>query len=98
MDKQKIIETIKEVIRSRHPYVIKAELFGSLARGDNQIDSDVDLILLYDENRPRGFEALGIHLDLEENIGRKVDIVQDHLLHDFVKKNILSDRELIYVR
>lgn len=96
MTKQDIINRIRAVLR-RHPYVVRAELFGSLAHGEAGPESDVDLILMFDESKPKGFKSLGIYTELEAVLdGRKVDIVQDKLLHGFVKDNIQEDRELIY--
>jgi predicted nucleotidyltransferase len=97
MHKQEIINKIRLVLE-RHRYVVKAELFGSLVRGDDKPDSDVDLLVLYDENRPKGLDSFAIFEDLEEMLGRKVDIVQEKLLYDFVKENIQEDKELIYER
>lgn len=97
MGKQEVIDTIRKVL-NRHRYVVKAELFGSLARGEDRPDSDVDLLVVYDENRPKGFRAFSIYGDLEKALGRKVDIVQERLMHGFIRKNIDKDRELIYER
>jgi predicted nucleotidyltransferase len=97
MDKQEIVAKIRLVFE-RHRYVVKAELFGSLARGEDQPGSDVDLLVVYDNTRPKGFRALSIFDDMEKSLGRKVDIVQEHLLHDFLKESILNARELIYER
>jgi hypothetical protein len=96
-EKQAIIDTVVRVL-SRHKYVVHASLFGSLARGDFTPESDVDLLVEYDENRPKGFDAFSIYGELEEAIGRKVEIVQKHLLHDFVAKNVIEDLEPIYDR
>lgn len=97
MSKSEIVETIKEIL-ARHPYVVRAELFGSLARGEATPDSDVDLVVVYDDTRPKGFRALSIYGELETSLGRNVDLVQEKLMHDFVLKNIKNDRELIYER
>ena len=97
MNKQEIIDTICMVLE-RHRYVVKAELFGSLARGDDKPGSDVDLLVLYDENRPKGFASFAIFEDLESALDRNVDIVQEKLLYEDVKSNIQNDRELIYER
>ena len=97
MHKQEIINKIRLVLE-RHRYVVKAELFGSLVRGDDKPDSDVDLLVLYDENRPKGLDSFAIFEDLEEMLGRKVDLVQEKLLYDFVKENIQEDKVLIYER
>lgn len=97
MDKQEIIRRIAAVL-ARHPYVVRAELFGSLARGEDRPGSDVDLLVEYDHTRPRGFRAFGIVNDMEDALGRRVDIVQDRLLHRSVRENIRNDRELVYER
>jgi len=97
MNKKEIITKIQQVLE-RHRYVVKADLFGSLARDDNNPASDVDLLVVYDENRPKGFGVFAIYHDLEEALDRKVDIVQEHLLHECVKANIQKNKELIYER
>lgn len=96
-DKQDIIDKIRAVLK-QHPYVVRAELFGSLARGDGGHDSDVDLLVEFDENRPKGFRAFSLDGELEAVLGRKVDIVQRHLMHGFVLENAHDDLELIYER
>lgn len=97
MSKHDIIRNICQVLE-RHRYVVKAELFGSVARGDDRPDSDVDLLVVYDESRPHGFRAYTIFGDLEKSLGRNVHIVQENLLYGFVKENIRTDREVIYER
>ena len=97
MSKQEVINIIREVLKC-HRYVVKAELFGSLARGDDNPGSDVDLLVVYDENRPEGFMAFSIYGDLEDALGRKVDLVQEKLMHKFIKRSIQEDREVIYER
>ena len=97
MNKKEIIAKIRQVLE-RHRYVVRADLFGSLARGDDNPASDVDLLVEYDATRPKGFGIFSIFRELEEAIGRNVDIVQEHLLHDCVKINVQTTRELIYER
>ena len=97
MDKKEIIEKIRLVLE-RHSYVVKAELFGSFVRGNVRPDSDVDLLVVFDNNRPKGFKAYSIYGDLEASLGRKVDIVEEHLLHECVKNTIQNTREMIYER
>lgn len=50
MDKSVIQNMITESIRNADPYAV-AYLFGSRARGDFQIDSDWDILILVDEQR-----------------------------------------------
>lgn len=97
MGKREVVETIRGVL-ARHPYVVRAELFGSLARGEDRPDSDVDLLVVYDQTRPRGFRAYSILGEMERALGRHVDMVQEKLLHDFVRESIRGERELVYER
>jgi len=96
-DKHSIIKIIIHVLM-HHKYVVRASIFGSLARGDFTDESDVDLLVEFDETRPKGFKAFSLDLSLEAAVGRKVDIVQERLLYDVVAKNVTEDLELIYER
>jgi len=54
-----------------------AYLFGSVARGEGRPDSDLDVGVLYENEPPATLDGLGLELqaDLEEAVGRAVDIV-----------------------
>ena len=61
--------------------VLKAWLFGSFARGEETPESDVDLLVMYDRSQPIGlFRYARMHREIEELIGRKVDLVEDGTL------------------
>jgi predicted nucleotidyltransferase len=68
-------------------------IFGSVARGEQTDNSDVDV---YYEGAEKGLKSLGIILDLEELFGVKVDVVRKHnnLKTRFVER-IMKD--IIYV-
>jgi predicted nucleotidyltransferase len=56
--------------------VVHAGVFGSVARGDDTAESDVDVALDLDSTVPIGLVAYtGIGLYLEDVIGRPVDMV-----------------------
>ena len=53
-------------------------LFGSVARGDAEIDSDVDLVAELDPDASVGMFALGaVERRLAELLGRPVDLVPE---------------------
>ncbi|ACT94881.1 nucleotidyltransferase family protein [Dyadobacter fermentans] len=62
----------KESLFSRYPLNSMA-LFGSYARNEARFDSDVDIIVEFSE--PVGFEFVDLMIELEEILGRKVDLV-----------------------
>jgi predicted nucleotidyltransferase len=96
MKKENLITAVRSVLE-RHPYILRAELFGSQRRGDATPASDVDLLVQFDhETRPKGIGIYAVELELEETLGRPVEVVQEKLLRDNIRQAITSDRELIY--
>lgn len=78
--------------------VSKIALFGSFATGTPRSDSDIDLLV--ELNRPLGFAFMDLADDLEEKLGRKVDILTRDGLADIRVsqiKNTISET-LEYVR
>ena len=78
--------------------VLKAWLFGSYSRGEQTKDSDVDILVLLDKSRPIGLKFFGMWSDLEELLGRKVDLVSDGTLLPFAQQSADKDKILIYER
>lgn len=69
-------------------------VFGSVARGDNSSESDLDLLVEF--NRPTGlFEFIRLKLFLEQTTGCRVDLVTPDALHPGLKDRILG--EAVYV-
>lgn len=87
---------IVNVLR-KHPAVAKAEVFGSFARGEQTKDSDVDIILTKKENSILGFEFYSIADEIEEAVGRKVDLITPATVQELVYgSKILKDIKCIY--
>ena len=78
--------------------VLKAWLFGSFSRNEQKPDSDVDIIVLLDKSRPIGLKFFGMWNDLEELLGRKVDLVSEGTLLPFAQESAEKDKILIYER
>ena len=65
-------------------------LFGSVVRGTETPESDIDFLVDFDENaHPLDFLALGC--DLEEELGVKVDVCTPRGLRPFVKEEIFAE-------
>ena len=69
------ISTIRRAVqRVAQAYgLTRVTLFGSFARGEANDASDVDLVV--ETSRPLGFARGAIYSELEEELGRPVDIV-----------------------
>ena len=79
--------------------VLKAWLFGSFSRGEERPDSDVDILVMLDQDAHVGlFKLSGMHLDLQDLLQKPVDLVTDKGLMPFARPSIERDRKLIYER
>ena len=79
--------------------VLKAWLFGSYSRGEQTNESDVDILVQYDRSQRIGLlKIAGMHIDLENLIGHKVDIVEDGTLLPCAQESAEKDKILIYER
>ncbi|HET8737153.1 MAG TPA: nucleotidyltransferase family protein [Pricia sp.] len=70
-------------------------VFGSYARGEMTPESDIDI--LYSLNKTIDlFELVGIKLDLEEKLNRKVDFVSKKGLKEWIRPYVMRDLKIIY--
>jgi len=76
-------------IAERHG-VTNVRIFGSMARGTADKDSDVDLLV-----RPLPgtslFDLGGLVMDAEELLGRSVDVVSERALHPAMREQVLRE-------
>ncbi len=70
--------------------VVKAGIFGSLARGDAKKGSDVDILIQFKGGKSL-FDLAALEMELEKNIGRKVDLVTYNSVHPLLKERILKE-------
>lgn len=71
-------------------------LFGSYARGDANDDSDIDLRI--DKGKIIGLISLaGLKLDLEDRLGKKVDLLTSDSLDIKFLDSIKNEEVLLYV-
>jgi hypothetical protein len=97
MSTQAMQQTIAEYFKTQP--VLKAWLFGSFARGEETEDSDVDLLVKFDRSLPIGlFAYIRMHRELEEKLGRKVDLVEEGTLRPAVQKTAYRDLKVVYER
>lgn len=76
--------------------IAELSVFGSVARGDDRPDSDVDLLYVRGPDSILGMEFFGMREELEELLGRKVDLVPKDNLHWVIKDRVLADARPVY--
>lgn len=100
-------EQIIMILKAKMPYlrekygVEKIAIYGSFAKGEPKKRSDVDLLV--DLSKPLGLEFVTLAYDLEEALGRKVDLATFDTLarglenprHRHIAENI--QKTLLYV-
>jgi hypothetical protein len=65
-------------------------VFGSVARGEDHADSDVDLLVDMDPDRSL-LDVVGFGQDLEELLDRRVDVLTGASLHPALRDRILAE-------
>jgi len=92
--------SIKEIKKKINPIlkkngVKKAAIFGSYARGEQNKRSDVDIWVELDDEKSL-FDLIGLQLELEKRIKKKVDLGEYCVIRPRIKENILREQVLIY--
>jgi uncharacterized protein len=70
--------------------VTSIRVFGSVARGEAGPESDVDFLIEFGPRTSSWFPA-GFIVDLEELLGRKVDVATANGLHWYLKNRVLEE-------
>ncbi len=74
--------------------VKRASLFGSVVRGELTDESDIDILVEF-KGRKSLLDLVGLKLELEEMLKRKVDVLTYNSLHPILKDRILREQEVI---
>jgi hypothetical protein len=80
-------------VLQRHD-VKKAAIFGSFVRGEEKEGSDVDVLVEF-EGEKSLLDLAGLKIELEEALGRKVDVLTYNSLHPLLKERILQEQKVI---
>lgn len=71
------ITDIKKAVMQIAPMypVLSVDLFGSFANGEDTENSDVDLLVYFDEKLASLFDMSGLKLDIQDKLNIRVDVV-----------------------
>ena len=78
--------------------VLKAYVFGSYARGDAGIESDIDILVELDYSERIGFKYIQMQLELQFLLKKEVDLVSEKAVSRHVRPFIEKEKMLIYER
>jgi predicted nucleotidyltransferase len=91
--------SLEELIRARREDILRTtsqhgaynvRVFGSVARGDADEQSDLDLLVDMEAGRSL-FDLGGLLTDLEELLGCSVDVVTEKGLRDRIRSRVLQE-------
>lgn len=74
--------------------VVRAAIFGSFVRGEMKEGSDIDILVEF-EGEKSLLDLAGLKIELEELLGRKVDVLTYNSLHPLLKDKILNEQKVI---
>lgn len=76
--------------------VASLEVFGSVARGEHQPDSDVDLLYVLKPDARLGFKLFDLEDELATLFGRPVDLVARKAVNKYIREQVLADAQPLY--
>jgi predicted nucleotidyltransferase len=86
-----VAEKRDEILRlARRHGARNVRVFGSAANGQTRPDSDVDFLVDLDEDRSL-LDLGALLMDLQDLLGRKVDLVTEQALHWYIRDRILHE-------
>ncbi len=87
------LESLKEVIKTKYKAEIVG-LFGSYVRGEQNKNSDIDILVKFDEDATL-LDFMGLSNFLEDELGIRVDIVSQDAIKSEIRDSIMD--EVIYI-
>jgi len=72
----------------------KIEIFGSYARGEAKPESDLDVIVEFEERKSL-LELVGIEQELEDNLGIKIDLLTEASISPYLIERIKKESKVV---
>lgn len=83
--KEKIVRILKK------NSVVKAGIFGSYAKGEAKKKSDIDILVKIKNKKMSLLGFIHIKNELEDTLGRKVDLVEYAAIKPLIKARVLAE-------
>lgn len=80
-----------ELVRAATAHLARnLRVFGSVARGDDRPDSDIDFLVEFDPSASL-LDLIGLQQDIEAILGRRADVVTPNGISPFLRDRILRE-------
>ncbi|HAT46006.1 MAG TPA: nucleotidyltransferase [Ktedonobacter sp.] len=92
MSLDELLQTKREdILRTANRYgAFNVRVFGSVARGEADSESDIDLLVDMEAGRSL-LDLSGLLIDLEDLLGCNVDVVTERGLRDRIRERVLKE-------
>ena len=91
------LDTIRQYFATQP--IKKAWLFGSCSRGEDTPNSDIDILVEYNDSDSISLMTISrIMTSLSKKLNRKIDLVEAGCLLPFAEMSVEKDKKLIYER
>ena len=95
-DARDMLEEFARAVRERLGDRVKIiELFGSRARGDERADSDLDVLVGFQQTKSL-LTLVSIEQELSDALGIKVDLLTESAISPYLIKRIKAQLKVIY--
>ena len=81
----------------RH-HIRKLSLFGSVLRDDFHDDSDVDVLVEFEQGWIPGWEFVSMGEELSQILGREIDFLTEGFLSNHFRQQVLRQSQVVYER
>ena len=90
-----ILQNRKNILQTAEKHgITELLLFGSYLHGTENQDSDIDFLVELKENRDM-LDLVGFKFDMEELLGKKVDVVTKSSIHRAIADQVLKEAKPI---
>jgi uncharacterized protein len=79
-------------IAARHG-AFNVRVFGSVVRGEETPESDIDFLIDYDLEKVTPWFPVGLIHDLQDCLGREVDVVSAKSLHYYIRDRVIAEAQ-----
>jgi hypothetical protein len=95
MDTAAVLAKKKDILKIAAKHGARnIRIFGSVARGEARLDSDVDFLVDMEPGRTL-FDMGGLLMDLRDLLGLEVDVVTEQGLKPRIRDRVLKEAELL---
>jgi predicted nucleotidyltransferase len=97
-EKDRVIVILREhAPELRDAGVMHLRVFGSVARGDNSSNSDIDLLADFDRSRRLTLVTVGrLESRLADLLGVKVDLSSPEWMRESIRERVLKEAVLVF--